>query len=524
MRKIFILFLLFLLTLPAVTALLRPGFFPSHDGTWMAVRLSAFHQALRDGQFPVRWSIRLNHGFGYPVFNFLYPLPFYFGELFYLVSGSLTQAIKLVFIGSFLASALTMFIWLKSKFSFWPALAGSLLYLYTPYRFVDTYVRGSVGESLGFVFIPVLFYAIDMLHRQPKTAIILGAFATAATILSHNVFVIFVILAAVYGLLSLPRRYLKHLVLSLLLGAALSAYFWVPALVELKYVYASKMSVANPVDHLASLRQLLWPSWGYGPSATGVNAMSVQIGLVNLGIILASVVFFRRNLFLLTSLTAIFLMHQFAAPVWSFLPGVAVIQFPWRLLSLTTFATAVLAAYLVKKPAASIFIGLLAILFTVTYARPSQYTFLPDSFYATNDDSTTVQGEYLPLWVTQPPKERIAERAVFVSGTGSITDYKETNTQIHFKIDAVQKESTAVIKLAQTYYPGWRVAVTSRPVAIDTQYNGVIAFTVPKGQSQVLVNWQEPSWRQAANYASLLTLFILLSHILCLSCFNSREP
>ena len=351
MKKILLFLLLILLTLPATWSLLRPGFFPSHDGTWMTVRLSAFHQALRDGQFPVRWSIRLNHGFGYPVFNFLYPLPFYFGELFYLVSGSLTQAIKLVFIGSFLASAVTMFIWLKSKFSFWPALAGSLLYVYTPYRFVDTYVRGSVGESLGFVFIPVLFYAIDMLHHQPKAAILIGAFAVAATILSHNVFVIFVILAAIYGLLSLPRRYLKHLALSLLLGAALSAYFWVPALAELKYVYASRMSVANPADHLATLRQLIWPSWGYGPSATGVNAMSVQIGLVNLGIILASVVFLRRNLFLVTSLTAIFLMHQLAAPVWSFLPGVTVIQFPWRLLSLTTFATAVLAAYLVKKPA-----------------------------------------------------------------------------------------------------------------------------------------------------------------------------
>src|SRR3990167_7628029 len=261
MKKLFVIILVLILTLPAVFALFQPGFFPSHDGEWMVIRLSAFHQALRDGQFPVRWSIRLNHSFGYPVFNFLYPLPFYFGELFYLVSGSLTQAIKLVFIGSFFASAMTMFIWLKSKFSFWPVLAGSLLYIYTPYRFVDTYVRGSIGESLGFVFVPLVFYALDLIPKKPKTGIILGAFAIAATILSHNVFIIFVILAAIYGILSLP------------------------ALTELKYVYASKLTVANPVDHLVTFRQLLLPAWGYGPSSpVDPASMSFQVGLVNLGI------------------------------------------------------------------------------------------------------------------------------------------------------------------------------------------------------------------------------------------------
>ena len=91
MKKLLVIILLVLLTLPAITALIRPGFFPSHDGEWMVIRLSAFHQSLRDGQFPVRWSSRLNHGFGYPVLNFLYPLPFYIGELFYLISGSFTQ-------------------------------------------------------------------------------------------------------------------------------------------------------------------------------------------------------------------------------------------------------------------------------------------------------------------------------------------------------------------------------------------------------------------------------------------------
>lgn len=512
MKRLTVILLLLVLTLPATWALLRPGFFPSHDGEWMVIRLSAFHQALTDGQFPVRWSIRLNHGFGYPVLNFLYPLPFYLGEVFYLVTHSFVAATKLVFIFSFFASALAMFGWLRRRYSFWPSLAGTSLYLYTPYRLVDTYVRGSVGESLGFVFIPLVFLAIDLIPRHPRWAIIFGSVSAAALILSHNVFVIFLGLAIIYGLLTLPKKFRLNLLVMLVLAAALSAYFWLPALWELRLVYASQFPVANPINHLATLRQLIWPSWGYGPSATGVEAMSIQIGLVNLGVTLVSLIFLRRNLFFIATAISILLMHRIATPFWSVLPGIGVIQFPWRLLSLVTFATAALAAHLTKKPAASLLISLLAILFTVSYAHPQSTTFLPDAYYATNDDTTTVRGEYLPLWVTLPPKERIPERAVFVTGTGEIVDYTETNSEIHFRVEAVQSDPTAVIKVAQTYYPGWQVTVNSGLVPIDTRYNGVIAFTIPKGQSQILIRWQEPLHRRIVNSISLVTLFGLISH------------
>mgnify|MGYP001558299250 FL=1 len=72
-ETILILFLLLILTIPVILPLLHGGFFQSDDGEWMVIRFSAFHQALRDGQFPVRWLGRLNQEYGYPVANFLYP-------------------------------------------------------------------------------------------------------------------------------------------------------------------------------------------------------------------------------------------------------------------------------------------------------------------------------------------------------------------------------------------------------------------------------------------------------------------
>ena len=101
-KRLGLLLLIILLILPAVWFLLKPGFFPSDDGEWMVIRLTDFYRSFVSGLIPVRWGARLNFSYGYPVFNFLYPLSLYMGEAFYLVGLSAVWSIKLVFILSFL--------------------------------------------------------------------------------------------------------------------------------------------------------------------------------------------------------------------------------------------------------------------------------------------------------------------------------------------------------------------------------------------------------------------------------------
>ena len=95
MKKNFIWILLIILfSIPSIVALLHPGFFQSDDGEWMIIRFSAFHQALRDGQFPVRFLSRLNYGYGYPVADFLYPGFMYLGEIFKLLGFLKLEKVK----------------------------------------------------------------------------------------------------------------------------------------------------------------------------------------------------------------------------------------------------------------------------------------------------------------------------------------------------------------------------------------------------------------------------------------------
>src|SRR5689334_16871102 len=82
----------------------KPGFFVSDDGGWMIIRLSAFSQSFREGQFPVRFLGRLNHNYGYPVSNFLYPGFLYAGSVIHAVGFSFTDTVKLIFGSSIVVS------------------------------------------------------------------------------------------------------------------------------------------------------------------------------------------------------------------------------------------------------------------------------------------------------------------------------------------------------------------------------------------------------------------------------------
>ncbi len=517
MKKILV--ILLLLTIPSFFALTKPGFFPSHDGEWMVIRLSAFHQSLKDGQFPVRWSSRLNHGFGYPVLNFLYPLPFYFGELFYLLSGSYSESIKLIFLVSFPASATTMYLWLSKKYSIWAGLAGALLYVYTPYRFVDVYVRGSVGETLAFVFLPLLFLSVDLLPKKTYWATILGSVSIAATILSHNVFIIFVLLASIYALITLPRKHWLSTIRMFILGLALSAYFLIPALMELKYVHASRLTVANPADHLLSLRHLLILSWGYGPSDPNTKtSMSFQLGIANILAVIAVAIAFHKHrtknisLFIWSFEVAALFTLSISALLWKIIPGIAVIQFPWRLLAITTFSSSVLLAIVTQKHRWLGALAVIAIIANISYAKPQQMVNTPDEIYATNEDTTTVRQEYTPLWVTSFPTERAGDRVTFSRGRGFATEITETNKSFDAKVEASEDSS---IKFARIYYPGWIGVVNGQVVPIDYSQNGLMQVSVPKGVSYVNLRWQEPKLRTAVNYLSLITLLAIISHAGC---------
>ena len=239
MKKKKILILLLVLSLLPLLCLLRPGLPLTHDGQDHVARIANFCLSLKEGNLVPRWAANLNWGYGHPILMFLYPLPSYLGCFFNLLGFSLIASTKIVFGLSFFLSGLFMFLWIKESWGEKAGLLAALVYLFAPYRFVDLFVRGAIGEVWAFVWPPLIAWAgLKLAGSFKYRYLLVGCLSLAALILSHNALSLMflpVILVYFTWLLYSSKKKKKlafNFLLIVVLGFALSAFFWFPAFLK----------------------------------------------------------------------------------------------------------------------------------------------------------------------------------------------------------------------------------------------------------------------------------------------------
>src|SRR3989344_5228562 len=155
-RKKALFVLLLILTIPAISSLLRPGYFPMHDDM-QAMRLLQMDKCIKDGQIPCRWVPDMGYGYGYPQFNYYAPLPYYAMEGFHLLGFSFLDSVKVFFVLTVIISAWGMYLLGSTLWGRGGGFLSALFYVYLPFRAVDMYARGAVGELAAFSILPFIF-------------------------------------------------------------------------------------------------------------------------------------------------------------------------------------------------------------------------------------------------------------------------------------------------------------------------------------------------------------------------------
>lgn len=508
MKKYLVLILL--LTILALWPFFKKGFFESHDGEWMVIRFSAFHQTLTSGQFPVRFVDRLNNNYGYPVINFLYPLPFYFTEISKLLGFGFVDSVKITFVVSTLISTFGMFWALSQRFSKEASLAGALIYLFVPYRFVDLYVRGSIGENFAFAILPLILGCIFKIANNEKIYLPLFSFSVGALLLSHNVIaaIFLPLFLAIYALTS--KNHFKNVIYFTGLGILISAFFTLPAIFDLQFVKLSQIKVSEIADHMSSISNLVIPKWGYGSTPQGQEFFSPQLGLSTMLILIGAAYFYLRkkkdnlSLFMiLICLISSILMVEISEPIWLKVPVLDIIQFPWRLLSTVVFASALLGAALVDQVKNKILIAglliFLSVVSTFKYTYPKNFTDKGDNFYSTNESTTTVRNEYMPIWVQKLPETRANEKFV-VSGSGSIKNQGINKASI-----LLNEESKIVVNTI--YFPGHKLYANGITQEIEyTSDMGLISAKLPRGEHEVIIKYGKSPVHLLSEIISVLSI------------------
>ena len=139
--KINYILLLFLISLLPLISIGRKGGYESGDLSIHSIFAISFYNSLRDGNFIPRWAGEMYFGYGYPLFIFIYPLPYYIVSLFHLLGFDFTSSVKLLLVFSYLVSGLFMYLWIKIILGKIPAFTASVFYLFAPYHLVDMHLR-----------------------------------------------------------------------------------------------------------------------------------------------------------------------------------------------------------------------------------------------------------------------------------------------------------------------------------------------------------------------------------------------
>ena len=155
--------ILFIVSLPEMIS----GFYDGHDMAFHLLRIEGIAQELKNGSFPARIHSLSLYGYGYPVSIFYGDILLYLPAMLRIVGVPVMSAYKVYIL---FINVLTMLI---SYFSFSKmfknrnvAVLGTLIYVTSPYRMLDVYIRAAVGEYTAMMAYPLIALALYLIYTS----------------------------------------------------------------------------------------------------------------------------------------------------------------------------------------------------------------------------------------------------------------------------------------------------------------------------------------------------------------------
>jgi uncharacterized membrane protein len=555
-----------LLSIPTILPLTRDEYFNIHDNTQI-VRVKQMSEALSSGQFPVRWVDGLGYGYGYPIFNFYAPLPYYVGSSIVLLGASPLHATKLMFGIGLVFSAVTMYLLGRTLWGVGGGLISSMLYLYAPYHAIDVYIRGAVGEYWAMAFLPLVFlggHGLIFNKNHKILHILIAGLGYAGVILSHNITAMLttgfmaLIAVAIIGRAIVQKDYerigrlTKYFGMVFAIGLGISAFYWLPALVEMKYTEIDKIVGGKSAieAHFLYIDQLWDSPWGYAGSAFGrEDGMSFKIGKMHIvlgvfGLLFTLIKFWKKKenrgeyetkMLLITGMVSavlavsVFMTTEYSRIMWDMLPVLEFVQFPWRFIVFIVLTISILGGgvslikFLFKAdrgitaPASALTVIVIVILFNTKYFVPQTYFSMTERMYRDTDfitwHTSKISDEYLPKGfpVPQSKHEVIHERFSFSNNVETF----EQKILPHEHTVRIEAAAPVEMTIYTAVFPGWIVFIDGTEHEYREK-NGFMVVDIPEGTHTIRALFTDTNVRVIANTISLLSFGIIFGIIVYL--------
>ncbi|MDO8621135.1 MAG: hypothetical protein Q7R31_02550 [Candidatus Levybacteria bacterium] len=523
--------IIFLSIFPIVPIFLTTLLPHTHDGLVHLARIAAYFKALSDGQIPVRWAGDLNYGYGMPLFNFMYQLPYLISSFFVFLGFGLAVSFKITLALSFILAGIFMLGFSKAFFGDYKrAFAVTIFYQYMPFRLIEVLIRGSFGEVYTYVFLPLILWGLTLIFKKISYKyIVVTSLATALLVISHNAIslVFFGICTAFIIFFGKNIRNYAAGTTSLSLGLLLSSFYWVPALLERKYTYGDLFMKNVYLSHFPPIQNFFIPNL-FNNIGFQTGGISVQFGLFHTIVFVVSLfaLFSFKKIepklkkllifSLLIFAISLFMMQPISSPIWANVALLRQFQFPWRFLSVSGFALSLLSVFIFRYKfflKNSVYVSLLSLVIfsTIYYWKPQLgLDKINENYYWNFPLNTTYFGETDVIWSKGPAENYPKQRVELIGGDGEIFNFKKKSNLQTLSVNA--KTKIQLVDHTQ-YFPGWRVYVDGIPASIEFQdqnWRGQITFVVPKGQHMIKAVFGESRVRLIADILSVLSLTSLV--------------
>jgi hypothetical protein len=543
--------LVFLLMIAVAVAALLPlwdrGIPNAGDMLMSLYRISELQDAWKQGVYYPRFGLGLNFGYGAPLFQFYPPLASYIGLVVGWLGLGLITTTKLLMSAELIVGGLGVYVYARRLLTNRAAaLVAALIYILSPYLLLVIYERGAVAEGLALSLLPWLMWSSHSLYSDGRRRdFLFTAALTACFILAHNITAFFVFPAVVVYISALAligRRGSALLPLfgAFALGVGMSAFYWAPALGELRFSRAAQHMLSGVTDvrnNLTPLWQVVQPRllheyagdlrfrfslWQFALGCAGVIGLIVRRRERRYALWLLALGWF----------VTLLLQADFSLTFWDHAPLVRFIQLPWRLFGLGSLCVALLAGSLFTarplsgRVAWGVAAVLIAALFWLSTANLRADLF---PFWHRVDESGVNRLDLwergragYPLFSDYAPIDLNLDSGGFTRGrlpddptllppvvAPKISIVSENPVRFVMDVSAAQPWT---LRLHRLFFPGWQVSIDGRSVTIGPSgIAGLVTAELPAGDYRLIAEFADSPLRLAANLISIVSLAIWLA-------------
>ncbi len=237
-----------ILSISFFSLLFKQPFF-SHHFNDSLIRMFEIDRCIKDSQIPCRWAPDLGNTHGSPLFNYLPSIPYYFGELFFLLSQSFSFSIKILFGLAIVGIYFFMYVATSRFFNKSKSAFIALIYTVPSFIILASISNNLIGELWGLMCIPLIFLSLNHLYQKPtiKNSLFLS-FVVALFLLSSSYYFLGVVLVLLITLFIYVKKknntFLIYCLISIIYAFSLSSFFLLPRIIEANLVNKNFLPVS----------------------------------------------------------------------------------------------------------------------------------------------------------------------------------------------------------------------------------------------------------------------------------------